>query len=95
MLQVKANIDGMMCGMCEAHVKDAVRRAFPDARKINASASNGRLEFQIQQNLPLQMLKHDLKAELDSIGYKLTDISSDDIPAEEKSGLFSRFRLHK
>ena len=22
-------VDGMMCGMCESHVNDAVRKAFP------------------------------------------------------------------
>ena len=95
MLQVTANIDGMMCGMCEAHVKDAVRKVFPDAKKINASAAGGRLEFQIDQNLPVQMIKHDLKAALDSIGYKLTDISSDNVSEEEKGGLLGRFRHRK
>ncbi len=95
MLQVTANVDGMMCGMCEAHVKDAVRKAFPDAKKINASAASGKVEFQIEQELPLSMLKHDLKAELDSIGYKLIDISSGAAAAEEKGGLFSKLRHHK
>ena len=29
MTQITIKIDGMMCGMCESHVNDAVRRAFP------------------------------------------------------------------
>ncbi len=26
MIQITLEIDGMMCGMCEAHVNDAVRK---------------------------------------------------------------------
>ena len=29
MLKITVQVDGMMCGMCEAHVNDAVRKAFP------------------------------------------------------------------
>ena len=30
MYKTTLKIDGMMCGMCEAHVCDAVRKAVPD-----------------------------------------------------------------
>lgn len=96
MLQVNAKIDGMMCGMCEAHCKDAVRQAFPNAKKISASASSGDLEFTIQENLPIPVLKHELKTKLDSIGYKLLSISASEgaEPEKEKKGFFSKLR-HK
>ncbi len=29
MIRTVLGIEGMMCGMCEAHINDAVRRAFP------------------------------------------------------------------
>ena len=29
MLKITLGVDGMMCGMCESHVNDAVRKAFP------------------------------------------------------------------
>ncbi|UQT47967.1 hypothetical protein M5E87_24950 [Flavonifractor plautii] len=29
-------VDGMMCGMCESHVNDAVRKAFP-VKKVTSS----------------------------------------------------------
>ena len=29
MQKITVKIDGMICGMCEAHVNDAVRKAFP------------------------------------------------------------------
>ena len=29
MIETVVKVDGMMCGMCESHVNDAVRKAFP------------------------------------------------------------------
>lgn len=29
MIRITVKVDGMMCGMCEAHVNDAVRRSLP------------------------------------------------------------------
>lgn len=29
MLKITLGVDGMMCGMCESHVNDAVCKAFP------------------------------------------------------------------
>ena len=29
MIRITVKVDGMMCGMCEAHINDAVRRALP------------------------------------------------------------------
>ena len=34
-------VDGMMCGMCESHVNDAVRKAFP-VKKVTSSRSKKR-----------------------------------------------------
>ena len=28
MIRTTVKVDGMMCGMCEAHINDAVRRAY-------------------------------------------------------------------
>ena len=30
MEKITVEVSGMMCGMCEAHINDAVRKAFPD-----------------------------------------------------------------
>ena len=32
MYQITLGIDGMMCGMCESHINDAVRNAFQIGR---------------------------------------------------------------
>ena len=36
MLKITLGVDGMMCGMCESHVNDAVRKAFP-VKKVTSS----------------------------------------------------------
>ena len=30
MEKITVEVSGMMCGMCVAHINDAVRKAFPD-----------------------------------------------------------------
>ena len=42
-------IDGMACGMCEAHICDAIRKAFPDARKVSASHRKKEASFLTDQ----------------------------------------------
>lgn len=32
MLKTTVNVDGMACGMCEAHVCDAIRKVVPEAK---------------------------------------------------------------
>ena len=36
MTQTTLKIDGMMCGMCESHINDAIRKEFP-VKKVTAS----------------------------------------------------------
>lgn len=38
-------IEGMMCGMCEAHITDEIRKAFPDAKKVKASRRKKEASF--------------------------------------------------
>ena len=45
MIKTTLKIDGMMCGMCEAHVAEAIRRAVPAAKKVSASRSKGEATF--------------------------------------------------
>ena len=40
MYETKVKIDGMMCGMCESHINDAIRNAF-SVKKVSASHSKG------------------------------------------------------
>lgn len=36
MIKITVGVEGMACGMCEAHVNDAVRGAFP-VKKVTSS----------------------------------------------------------
>ncbi len=40
MIKITVKVDGMMCGMCEAHVNDAVRRALP-VKKVTSNHRRG------------------------------------------------------
>ena len=34
MIKTTVKVDGMMCGMCESHVNDAIRKAFSGCPKF-------------------------------------------------------------
>ena len=40
MIKTTVKVDGMMCGMCEAHINDAIRRNF-NVKKVKSSHSKG------------------------------------------------------
>ena len=42
MIQITMKIDGMQCGMCESHVNDSIRRAFP-VKKVTSSHTKGEI----------------------------------------------------
>ena len=46
MVKTTVNVDGMMCGMCESHVNEAVRRAFEGSiKKVTSSHSKKKTEI--------------------------------------------------
>lgn len=40
MIKTTLKFDGMMCGMCESHINDAIRNSF-DVKKVNSSHTKG------------------------------------------------------
>ena len=83
MIKTTMKIDGMSCGMCEAHINDAVRGAFK-VKKVESSHSNG--TTQIISEAPLDDEK--LKAVIEQTGYTVLQIDSE--PYEKKH--FSLFK---
>ena len=81
MIRTTLNISGMMCGMCESHINDAIRTAF-QVKKVTSSHTKGRTE--ILSDAPLDREK--LRKVIDSTGY--TFLSATEEPFEKK-GLFS------
>ncbi len=83
MQKVTVKIDGMMCGMCEAHVADALRAALPQAKKVKASRTHGEATFLIDGGFNAETIK---KA-VDQTGYTFGGVSSEEY---KKRGLFGR-----
>ena len=86
MEKITVEVSGMLCGMCEAHINDAVRKAFPDVEKVNSSRAKNQTEI-ISKN-PLDEEK--LKTVIADTGYEVGAIRTEPY---EKKGLFGF--LHK
>ena len=57
-MKVEVKIDGMMCGMCEAHMNDAIRRVLPGAKKVKSSHKKGLTTFQSEEPVDEQLIKN-------------------------------------
>ena len=80
MWKYTVEVNGMMCGMCEAHINDAVRKAFP-VKKVNSSRSK-------KQTVVLSETDLDPAALADAIrntGYEVGEIQK---KPYKKKGLF-------
>ena len=51
MVQMTLKIDGMQCGMCESHVNDTLRAAFP-LKKVSSSHSKGETVLVTAEDIP-------------------------------------------
>lgn len=84
MFKTVVEVDGMMCGMCESHVNDAVRKAFT-VKKVNSSHTKGRTEILSEEELS----EEKLRAAIAETGYEVGKITSE--PYEKKGfSLFHR-----
>ncbi len=83
MTKTVMKIDGMMCGMCEAHVNDAVRNAVK-VKKVSSSHRSGESVI-VTDDVPDEAK---LREAVEKTGYKVLGITSE--PYEKKG--FSLFR---
>lgn len=86
MRKITLKIDGMQCGMCEAHVNDAVRGAFP-VKKVTSSHSKGETVILAEQEIDERALRD----VIGRTGYEVCSVSSE--PYEK--GDFFRVCEHK
>lgn len=84
MVRITAHVEGMACGMCEAHINEAVRNAFR-VKKVTSSHTKKQTVILAEQEIPEQ----ELKSVVAKAGYDV--VSVDSLPYEKK-GLFSAFR---
>ena len=82
MFKTTVGIEGMMCGMCEAHVNDAIRKSL-DVKKVSASRKHKNAE--IISEAPLS--EDVVRKTVEETGYTDTSFSSEEYT---KKGLFSK-----
>ena len=80
MIKTTVKVDGMMCGMCEAHMNDLIRKNFK-VKKVTSSAKDGETVIISDAELDIPWAKKQIK----DIGYELVDYTSEPY---EKKGLF-------
>ena len=82
MLQYTIAVEGMACSMCESHVNEAARKAFPKAKEVTSSHSKGQTQILCENRLDEDALRSAISA----TGYQVLSIQS---APYEKKGLFS------
>ncbi len=80
MWKITAQVDGMMCGMCESHVNDAVRKAFP-VKKVTSSQAKGQTVILTETDIS----EDELREAIGKTGYEVLSVSREPY---EKKGLF-------
>ncbi len=84
MTKTTLKIDGMMCGMCESHVNDAIRNAF-EVKKVTSSHSKGETVIISEEPLDNDRIEETIK----STGYTLKGVETEPY---KKEGLLSMFK---
>lgn len=69
MWKYTVSVDGMMCGMCESHVNDAVRKAFP-VKKVTSSHKKSCTVIETETELDDTRLREVIT----KLGYTVGDI---------------------
>ena len=82
MWKYTVEVNGMMCGMCEAHINDAVRKAFP-VKKVTSSHGKGQTVIIAKEDIPEDKLRETIEAS----GYRVLAMEK---ASYEKKGLFGR-----
>ena len=72
MVKIVLEVEGMACGMCEAHVNDAIRKAF-QVRKVTSSHTKGTTEILAESPLDEERLKSVIAA----TGYTVQSVKTE------------------
>ena len=82
MVKTTLAIDGMACGMCEAHINDAIRRTF-SVKKVSSSHRTGRTEIIASEAID----EAALRSAVDATGYRVLSMQTEPY---EKKGFFKK-----
>lgn len=83
MVKTTIEIEGMMCGMCESHINDVIRKTVPGAKKVSASHKKNQATFVSDE----EVNPEEIQAAIEDTGYHYISISSQPY---EKKGLFGK-----
>lgn len=86
MIETILKVDGMMCGMCESHINDVVRKT-ANIQKVSSSHTKGETVIVSEQPLDIEKLKQAIA----DTGYTVTDVQE---KPYEKKGFFASL-FHK
>lgn len=78
MIKMTVRVEGMACGMCEAHVNEAIRNAF-SVKKVTSSHAKKQTVIYAEQ----EIAEEELKRVIGKAGYDVVGVSSE--PYEKKS----------
>ena len=81
MVETVLKVDGMMCGMCESHVNEVVRKT-AQVKKVTSSHTKGETVILSEEPLDLNAIRKAIA----ETGYTVTDAES---KPYEKKGFFS------
>ena len=80
MIKTTVSVEGMACGMCEAHINDAIRAAFP-VKKVTSSRAKKETVILSDESLDHEAVKRAITG----AGYTPLSVTEE---ANEKKGLF-------
>lgn len=83
MYRYTLKINGMMCGMCEAHINDVIRKNFA-IKKVNSSHTKNQTTILCEKEID----EENLKNKIGETGYIVEDIKKEEV--QEKKGFFAR-----
>ncbi len=81
MVKIILKVEGMMCGMCESHINDAVRAAL-SVKKVTSSHTKGQTVIITEQDID----EDTLRKVIDKTGYTVVSVTKEPYV---KKGLFS------
>ena len=90
MIRTTVQVSGMVCGMCEVHVNDAIRAAFP-VRRVQSFRARG--ETVIESEMPIDTEK--LKQVVNATGYMVLSVRAEEKSPSQARGFWNRLFRQK
>lgn len=81
MRKITIGVEGMMCSMCEAHINEAVRAAFPQVKKVTSDRKKKQTVILSDNDLD----ENAVRKAIDETGYQFTSFTAEEYV---KKGLF-------